>query len=177
MFGIGEILLALDLRAGRDIPEAELRLEPPRSIPLHPAGHQTLRARSLPRAKIWQRIKGRLLLGVAVFLKRREIARTAQVVDDHARHQRAILARKIRDGDRHGLECALAQINHKFRAGQAAPEVLRGRRHRQENCGGKRVQTASQHIPCIEIDDDVAPILVIGLKLGRNPERRTAQRR
>ena len=80
--GDGEILLAGELLAGDDVPQAELGLEPSVALPRHAAGDQRLRVDRLPVLEVRRHVEVGDLLDEGGRVDRREQAGRAQIVGD-----------------------------------------------------------------------------------------------
>ena len=113
VFRRGEILLAGELLAGGDVPQAELRLEAPVALPRHAAGHQRLRVDGLPVGELRRDVDVGDVLDIGGLIDRREQPAALEVVGDDLGDADADLAirrrsrHEIRNCDRQRREVAL----------------------------------------------------------------------
>jgi hypothetical protein len=113
VFRRGEILLAGELLAGVDVPEAELGLEAAVALPGHASRDQRLRADGLPALELRRGVDIGDALDEGGLIDRREQPRALEIVGDDLRHADADLGvarrarHEIRNRDRKGYEFPL----------------------------------------------------------------------
>ena len=142
--GIRHVLLAGELLARLDVPQAELGAKPARRIARDAARHERLCAGHLPGIEARRRVEGRTL-GKARLVERREIARALQIVRDDAGHTlpEIALAGEVGNGDGHRLELSArpdAERELRLRCGHE-----RHYRHDNSQCDEKTGNEAGNH--------------------------------
>ena len=154
VFRRGEILLAGELLAGDDVPQAEFRLEPPVALPRHAAGHQRLRVDGLPVLELRRDVDVGDALDIGGLVDRREQSAALQIVGDDLGDADADFAvgrrarHEIRDRDRQRRERRLRSIVHarlrRARSAPAAPgRATPSAAIPEISAGGSKRQTAS----------------------------------
>ncbi|OIQ72070.1 hypothetical protein GALL_463070 [mine drainage metagenome] len=151
VFRRGEILLAGQLLAGGDVPEAEFGFQAPVRLAGHAAGHQRLRANGLPARKLRGSVDVDDFLDIGGLIDRREQSTALEIVSDDLGHANGDFSVRWRAGDEIGnrnrqwCEIALGNDQTFLREGVAEGTA---RQHAERSHSGNNLPAArtEQHL-------------------------------
>jgi hypothetical protein len=158
VFRRGEILLAGELLAGVDVPQAELGLEPAVALPGHASGHQCLRVDLFPTLELWRGVDIGDALDEGGLIDRREQSAALEIIGDDLRHADADLGisrrsrHEIRDRDRQ---------RHEFPFLDGDPFRSLRQRIATAGCGAERGHSGND-LPAAQAERHVGQSIFVG---------------